>query len=106
MPIDTSFFEKKAKEYNTPRGSKIPHPADWKGAKRTMEQPHKDGLILPADLDKYVAVHQGNMRKRKLTEKQKRYVQLIMQGYTRHQAALRAGYSLHSAQSLNVSNGS
>jgi len=67
-----------------PPGSTIPHPDEWKG--NTANAPKTSELRRMKFLDEVG-------RKRRLTPKQIKYVQFLLQGYSKRQALLRAGYS-------------
>lgn len=88
-----------------PRGSTVPHPADWKGKGFVDE---KEVLVLPDErgarnriaslnpVEKSDYEHKfktSNGRRRKMTRKQMLQAQYMLQGYTRRQAMLKAGYS-------------
>jgi hypothetical protein len=107
-----------------PKGSTLPHSADWKGygtgpmhpddlkarQKRLddenkithmehVEQGKKLYTLNPVEAEDYQYRFKSgaNGRRRKLTKKQMGMAKYMLEGYTRRQAMLKAGYSQHVA---------
>lgn len=93
-----------------PKGSVLPHPIDWKGRHDTIGKEVEDPNIRvatlnevdPLDYDYKFKTKDG--RRRKLTNKQKLKAQYMLQGYTQRQAALKAGYSVMTANKQVMKN--
>lgn len=85
------YFDK-VQELNTSEGNNLPHPLDWKGNTTTTDAIDPR---LEADLFKRVEIKGG--RKRSLTQKQIQSVKYRMQGYSKRQAMIKAGYSVTTA---------
>lgn len=103
-PKDPDYFAL-VQEKMKPRGSTLPHPADWKGKglldeKDVLVLPDERGArnriaslnpVAPADYEHKFKTKDG--RRRKMSRKQMLQAQYMLQGYTRRQAMLKAGYS-------------
>lgn len=105
-PEDIDYF-KLVQEDMKPKGSTIPHPVDWKGKEGAVSKaygPRVSALneVEPLDYEHKFRTEDG--RRRKLTEKQKRMAQFMLQGYTKRQAMLKAGYSKNVADKSMLSN--
>ncbi|MDD5407039.1 MAG: hypothetical protein PHE73_08895 [Sulfurovaceae bacterium] len=95
-PLDDyiDFIEKKD-SLLIPKGSKVPHPADWKGNKTSNQNP-----IIPIKglkAEDFLKPVEVRGRKRYLTSKQILKAKYMLAGYTRRQAELKAGYSVSTA---------
>lgn len=86
-----------------PEGSVLPHPTDWKGKDGEGMESFADPNIRVATLNEVDPLDYEHKfktkdgRRRKLTDKQRRMAQYMLQGYTRRQAMIKAGYSTMTA---------
>lgn len=85
---------KNAEQNLIPRGSTVPHPPDWKG-KEMNNYTVVPGVPVVTVPKKMKIVTKGGFTKRmKPTAKQIKALSYRLQGYTRRQSLIRAGYSL------------
>lgn len=117
--IDFDYFKNTAREKLTPKGSSIPHPANWKGRNNTSTPFDNIVTINPEELELnkpwYSEDRSGTSdgrnptMKRKhvrrvLTDKQKKLAHYLLQGLTKRQAMLRAGYTPTVSSNTTYSN--
>lgn len=88
MPED--FVEQVRKDL-IPEGSVAPHPAEWKG------NGAEEGTVIDKDIPSEVAVQGKVQRKRKVDPRKAKALTYMLQGYSKHQAMLKAGYSKYVA---------
>ena len=88
------YIEEQAAKH-TVNGSVLPHEPGWKGRQTPVR---KNLAQIPLDAKQMVKAvtvvdKNGKKRRRHLTEKQIKYSSYRAQGYSKRQAALKAGYS-------------
>ncbi len=95
---ETDDFIQESTERLIPKGSTIPHPAGWKGrASNQLEEmvPGMPLMKVPARVR--VETHTGRQVRRKVTQKQVDALRYRLQGHSKRQAMIKAGYSVKMA---------